>query len=152
MNIKIREQRDNMLYRRKELKIDVETDTTPGRESAKNLVCDAVGCKDAHLVRIIKIDSKFGENVFTIVAEVYDSLDDLKEYSPTLKKKDFEAEKKEAEEIEAAKVKAEEPQVPEISDETPTEGAPTEEKNEEPKEENKAPEGIPSNEGKDKKE
>ena len=148
MKLKISEQRDNMLYRRKELKIDVETDTPPSRESAKNLVCDAIGCKDVHLIRIIKIDSKFGESIFTIVAEVYDSLDDLKEYSPTLKKKDLEAEKKEAEEVETAKVKAEEPQVPEIPDEPPKEEA----SGEDSKEENKSPEEVPSEEGKDKKE
>lgn len=155
MKINVREKRENMLYRRKELKIDVETDTTPSRESAKSLVCDAVGCEDINLVRIIKIDSKFGEKMFTIIAEVYDSVEALKEYSPTLKKKDLEAEKKLAEAEAAAKAEKEKPSEPEASEvpeEPKIEEASVEEKKEETKEENKAPEELPSDEGKDKKE
>ena len=96
-NISVRENRENMLFNRKELKIDVESDTTPSREDAKKIVGDAISVSP-ELVRIIKVDSKFGENVFTIIAEAYDSEESFKKYSPSLKKKDIEAEKKAAEE------------------------------------------------------
>jgi len=163
MKTTIKEQIENLLYRRKELKIDVEKESTPSREEAKKIVCDELSC-DLETVRIIKVDSRFGEKVFTIIAEVYDSKEYLKEYSPTLKKKDLEAEKKKLEEEEAAKVAAS-PDVPqdaeqggkaeaEKSVEAPKEEVAKEELVEE-KAEEAAPLGVPSNtesEGKEIKE
>ena len=128
--ISVRENNENLLFRRKELKIDVEMDITPSREEAKKIVCDTISCVP-EVVRVIKVEGKFGEKVFTIIADVYNSIEDIKEYAPVLKKKDIELEKKIAEAEAVAKVETETPKE-ELKEEVSVE-ATTEEKHVEEK-------------------
>ncbi|MFA5953248.1 MAG: hypothetical protein WC812_01520 [Candidatus Pacearchaeota archaeon] len=93
MEIKIIENRDNLLFRRKEVKLEVDTDVTPSREDAKKMISEKIKCP-VDCVHILKIEGKFGESLFTISAEVYNNERDKKEYAPVFKKKDVEAEKR----------------------------------------------------------
>jgi len=69
-------QRNNVLMNRQELKLLVETHATPSKKEVAKLVSDKIG-KEEELVVVKKIISKFGRQTFLITAFVYDNKEDL---------------------------------------------------------------------------
>jgi ribosomal protein S24E len=134
--VKVIEEKQNPLFKRKEVSLEVTQETVPSNDEARKIVCSEFKC-DNSLVRIRKIDSKFGSSCFNVIADIYDSKE---EFDRIVKKtkQEVEAEKK-AEEEKLAK-EAEEKAAAEAAKteaEKPVEEAPAEESTEEKVEEAK---------------
>jgi len=129
MKLKVLENNSNTLFNRKEVKVEVESSSTPGREEATNAIAHEFKVI-ADAVKIMGIQGIFGTSVFKIRANVYDSKED-KDAVELKKKKDIEREKKK---VEAAKAEKEAQQKAKEEAAKPKE-TPKEENNEEAKSE-----------------
>lgn len=131
--VTILEEKHNPLFKRKEVILEVVHDSVPSQLQAEEIVSKKFNCNHS-LVRIRKIDSRFGSNNFSIIADIYDSKD---EFDRIVKKtkQEIEAEKKAEEERqakiaeekalqEAAKAQAE---VEEVAKEMANDNTPSEE-------------------------
>lgn len=87
--IKITEEKDNALFKRKEIKAIVHSDKSPSREEISKLLADKFSTKNAN-VKIKRITGNFGSKTFSVEANVYSSID-IKELIETKKKKDSKA-------------------------------------------------------------
>jgi ribosomal protein S24E len=123
MEVKVVREEHNPLFSRKEVGLEVTTEITPSKEEAKKLVAEKFSA-DESLVRIRVVEGKFGSQTFTIVADVYDSIE---EFDRIVKKtkQEIDAEKKAEEERlkaeEEAKLVAEEAKKAETEVVDPTE-------------------------------
>lgn len=106
MKIDIIEEKRNDLFSRNEVKIKVEEEIIPSKEEARKIVADKFSV-DLELVRINKIEGKFGTHLFIIEADIYDSKD---EFFRVVKKtkQEIDAEKKAEEERLKAEAEAKE--------------------------------------------
>jgi len=104
MEIKIVETKENPLFSRTEVKVSVEDSITPSLIDARKIVAEQLKSEES-LVRIRKIDTRFGSKVFTIIADVYSS---TLEFNRVVKKtkQEVEAEKKLIAEAKAAEEEA----------------------------------------------
>jgi ribosomal protein S24E len=128
----------NDLFSRNEIILEVENEVVPSFDQAKELIVKEFKTNES-LIRIRKIDSQFGSNIFKIIADIYDSQE---EFNRVVKKtkQEIDAEKKaEEEKIAAEKAAAEEKKKAEeeakVAAEAPKEETPVEETKEEVKEE-----------------
>jgi ribosomal protein S24E len=118
MKINNVEENRNDLFSRNEVKIRVENEIIPSNSEAKEVVSKKFSC-DEDLVRVNKIEGKFGTHFFYIYADIYDSKEEFQRVVKKTKQ-EIEAEKKAEEEKlkaeaeakaqeEAAKAEAEKP-------------------------------------------
>lgn len=141
--LKINHEKDNLLFKRKEIELDIESAVAPSREEVAKFLSEKYS-KPQENIKIKNILGKFGTNTFTVSSNIYDSFED-KEKVELKKKKEIEAEKKKAEkkaaQEEAAKQAAESQEGNENSEEvSESQQENTEESNEtqkQSKEENK---------------
>lgn len=127
MQFNIKSEKENKLFNRKEVEVELEADMTPSQEEVKNLVAEKLSTQPEN-IRIKKIAGKFGSKVFAVSANVYDSEENLK-------KTEFFS-KKELEKQKQAEVK-EEPAEPEpVVEEKPAEEVKEEPVKEVPEEDN----------------
>lgn len=154
MEMKILEEKENQLFNRKELRLEIEANVTPSHVEVEKLISEKFSTT-AENMKIDKIEGKFGMKKFLIIAKIYNSKEDKDNFEIKTKKqreaekkaiaeerKKAAEEKKKAEEErkateEAAKAEAEKPAEevkPEVKEETPAE-----ESKEEPKEEAETP-------------
>jgi len=84
-------EKENKLFNRKEIQINVEAEITPSHEEAKKLISKKFSTKPEN-IRIKKIAGKFGSKVFGISANVYSSKEDL-EKTEFFSKKELEKQK-----------------------------------------------------------
>lgn len=105
MEIKIVKEQENPLFSRKEVHVSVEDMITPSLLEARKIVAEQLKSDEA-LVRVRKIDTRFGSRVFTIIADIYDSVE---EFNRVVKKtkQEVEAEKKAIADAKAAEAEAE---------------------------------------------
>jgi len=150
MEVNIKEEIKNPLFRRKEIKLEVEAEITPSRLEAEKIVCDKLSCKP-EVVKLRKIDGSFGSKTFTIIVDLYDSEQDKKEYAPMLKKKEIELEKKKAETEKSAKEAAPEG-VPPIDEAGGKEEKPVEKAEDNTQKDNNEVKEESSEQGEEKKE
>ena len=107
-------EKDNKLFNRKEVQINLEAEVTPSHEKAKELISEKFSTQPEN-IRVKKISGKFGTKIFTISANIYPS-EEEKNKIEIFSKKEKEREKKpEPEKIEEV---AEQP-VEEKAEETP---------------------------------
>lgn len=112
MKIEVLKEEKNLLFPRKEVELLVQADVTPSMIEAKEILKNKFSC-DEDLIRIIKIESKFGSRDFLIIADIYDSIEDFNNLVKKTKKeleeekKAFEAQKAKEEEERKAKESAE---------------------------------------------
>jgi ribosomal protein S24E len=113
----------NPLFKRREVGIKFDYSSVPSHSEAKKMISERFNCKE-ELIRIKKIDSKFGSKEFTILANIYDSIEEFNRVVKKTKqeidaekkakeeRKAKEAEEKEAKKAaeEAAKAEAEKPE------------------------------------------
>jgi len=127
-NIKVINETDNPLFKRKEVELEVISETNPSKSDVDKMLSIRYN-SSPDKIRIKKIDSKFGSKVFTVTANIYDTREDMFKTERFSKK-----EKEKIKKAEEAPVPAEESK----PEPTPTqiESKPEEEK-EEPKEESK---------------
>ena len=100
MKLKVLENNQNTLFKRKEVKVEIENPSTPDREEATNAIAQEFKAT-ADAVKIMGIHGVFGTSVFKISANVYDSKED-KDAVELKKKKDTQREKKKEDAIKAA--------------------------------------------------
>ena len=124
-NFNIIEERENVLFKRKEIKFSVDSEVTPSHADVRKIISEKFSTPEEN-IRIKTILGKFGSKNFTISTNVYTSEQDkLNTEGPS--KKDVVAQKEEPAPVEETPA--------EVPVEAPVE-APTEQlKEEEPKEE-----------------
>lgn len=129
MQTKILEEKENPLFNRKEIKIEIESEVTPSHAEVKKLIAEEFKT-DADKIKINKIESKFGVRKFIIYTSIYNSKED---------KENFEIKTKKQRETEKKARLEEEKQLAEEKKKSAEESAKVEEKPaesiEEPKEE-----------------
>ena len=97
-------EKENKLFNRKEIQINIEAEITPSHEESKKLISEKFSTQPEN-IRVKKISGKFGTKIFTISANIYPS-EKEKNKIEIFSKKEAEKEKK--------------PE-PEKTEETPTE-------------------------------
>ena len=110
MSLKVISEKDNLLFSRKEVALNYEAKVVPSKVEVVKLISDKYKSKP-ELIRVQKIQGKFGSNVFVITADIYSNQE---EFNRLIKKtkKELDEEKKAEEarkaEAEEAKRKVEE--------------------------------------------
>jgi len=85
-------EKENKLFNRKEVQINIKSEITPSHKEAKKLISEKFSTKPEN-IRIKKISGKFGTKVFTISANIYPS-EEEKNKIEIFSKKEAEKEKK----------------------------------------------------------
>jgi ribosomal protein S24E len=75
MNSKIIEEKQNPLFKRKEIKIIVESLISPSVKDAEKIISEKFSGSEES-VKIKKVGGKFGRNTFLISANIYSSKED----------------------------------------------------------------------------
>ena len=89
-------EKENKLFNRKEIQINVEAEVTPSHEESKKLISEKFSTQPEN-IRIKKIAGKFGSKVFEISANIYSSEEEknkIEIFSKKQKEKLAEQEKK----------------------------------------------------------
>jgi ribosomal protein S24E len=95
-DLKIIKQRENHLFNRKEIEVNIESDVAPKMKEAEEFIAKEFS-SHAENVKIKKIKGRFGSNNFVIFASVYHSKEDKDKIEPKSKKeKKAEADNKQA--------------------------------------------------------
>lgn len=131
MEAKIIEEKQNPLFARKEIILEVKNEVVPSYAEVEKIISEKFSAQP-EAIKIRKIDAKFGSNVFTVYANVYSSKED-KDNTETKTKKEREAEKKALEEKSKVEKLAEEAPAETPSEEPAQEETQTEEVKEEEK-------------------
>jgi len=80
-NIKIIEEKENPLFSRKEITLEISAEITPKREDAEKIISEKKSVL-AETIDIKKIFGKFGSKTFKIIAHIYSSKDEKEKNSP----------------------------------------------------------------------
>lgn len=83
--IVILNQKENPIFKRKELELSIETEVTPKINEAESMIAKEFST-DTENIRIKKIKGKFGSKKFIITANVYHSKEEKNKIEPKLKK------------------------------------------------------------------
>ena len=86
MEAKILEEKQNPLFNRKEVKIEIESALPPSKAEATKIVSEKFSSSEDK-VKLEKIDSRFGSSKFIIIAKVYGSLEEKERIEPKIKQK-----------------------------------------------------------------
>lgn len=105
--MKIIEDKQNLLLKRREVKVIVEADKNPTMQEAGKLILEHFKTIEENIA-IKQIKGKFGRKTFLIAANVYNSKEDKEKIEPKPKTKKGQAEEKK-EEGEKAEGKEEKP-------------------------------------------
>ena len=134
MTIKITEERENALFKRKEIQGSIEAETTPSRVEVLKILSEKYKVPSEN-IKIKKIAGKFGSKRFNINANIYSSEQDKEEIE--LKKK---KEKKQGKEPIEESLKKEPEKKPEEQGEKKSEAESPEKKPEKKEQEAEKPE------------
>ena len=94
-DLKIITDTENPLFNRREIEGEIYSEATPSRDEVRKILSEKLSAnQDA--IKIRTINSKFGQKVFLIVANIYNSKEEMDKIE-LKKKKDAESEKKSAE-------------------------------------------------------
>lgn len=94
--MKIIEDKQNMLLKRREIKAIVEAEKNPTMQEAAKTVAEHFKTAEENTA-IKQVKGKFGRHTFLIVANIYKSKEDKEKIEPKTKKKEKEGEKAGAE-------------------------------------------------------
>ena len=89
-NFNILQEKENTLFKRKEIQASVEAEITPNHTDVKKLLSEKFSTKIEN-IKIKKISGKFGSKTFTIIANIYDSEEDKDKVESKSKKEEAEA-------------------------------------------------------------
>ena len=84
-NFKILTEKENPLFKRREIITSVEAEITPSRADAEKLISKEFSTQPEN-IKIKKISGKFGSKTFTITIHVYNSKQDKDNIEPKSKK------------------------------------------------------------------
>ena len=80
------QEKDNLLFKRKEIKFLVESDKTPSRDEAAKIISTNFN-SNLDNIKIENVKGKFGRKTFLIDAKIYSSLQDKERIETHNKKK-----------------------------------------------------------------
>jgi len=86
MDLKIKEEKANPLFSRKEIIAEIQNESVPSKADVEKLVSEKLKSPVENL-KIETIKGKFGTNVFTINARIYDSAEAKNNTEPKIKEK-----------------------------------------------------------------
>lgn len=86
MNYKIIEEKQNPLFKRREMQILVESPVTPSVKESEKIVSEKSSSPEEN-IKIKKVDGKFGRTTFVISANVYSSKEEKDRIEPKPKEK-----------------------------------------------------------------
>lgn len=89
-NIKTLEEKQNSLFKRKEVKIIVENSVCPSIKDAEKIISKKFSSSE-EAVKINKVQGKFGRNTFLISANIYSSKEEKDKTEPKSKEKKVKA-------------------------------------------------------------
>ena len=89
--MKILEEKENQLLKRKEIQIVLESEIVPSRASVEKLISEKFSAKIENM-KIKKIQGKFGSKSFKITAKIYESEKDKNDTEIKKKKEKKKAE------------------------------------------------------------
>ena len=84
-NFKILQEKENPLFNRKEIQVNVESEITPSNLEIEKLISEKFSIPVENM-KIKKILGKFGSKTFTIIANIYNSEEDKNEIEKKSKK------------------------------------------------------------------
>lgn len=84
-------QRENPLFKRNELELSIEADTTPKTDETESMIAKEFSTNEEN-VKIKKIKGKFGSKKFIITANVYHSKEEKDNIEPKSKKEKVKSE------------------------------------------------------------
>lgn len=93
-NFKILEEKENKLFNRKEIKFNIEAEITPNHVEVEKFISEKFSVQ-SEVIKIRGIHGRFGSKIFTITANIYESIENKEDVEP--KKKGKIAEEKPAE-------------------------------------------------------
>lgn len=79
MELKILKERDNVLFKRKEILAEIQKNSTPSFSEVQDLISEKFKAQSEN-VKIKKIHGHFGSNLFEIIIFVYDSKEDREKF------------------------------------------------------------------------
>ena len=82
--IKIISEKENPLFARKEIVIEVKSGTNPKRTDLENSLAEKFSI-NSESIKVDRIVPKFGSNIFTIYARIYKSKEDKENIEPKIK-------------------------------------------------------------------
>lgn len=126
-------EKENALFKRKEIEGSIESEITPSREDVLGILAKKFSV-DSGVIKIKGIHGKFGSRIFTVSANIYESAEDKDSVEPKKKKDHPKQVEKPTETAEAAPVEA--------SAEKPAEEKLAEKKEEGVSDSNKTPESA----------
>lgn len=85
--MKIIEDKNNSLLKRREIKVIVEAKKNPSMQEAGKLILEHFKAQEEN-VAIKQIKGKFGRDTFLITANIYHSKEDKEKTEPKIKKKE----------------------------------------------------------------
>lgn len=85
--MKIIEDKNNSLLKRREIKVIVESEKNPSMQEAGKLILEHFKAQEEN-VAIKQIKGKFGRNTFLITANIYHNKEDKEKTEPKAKKKE----------------------------------------------------------------
>ena len=85
-NITIVSQKENPLFNRKEVELNVEANVSPKISEAEEAVAKEFSTNQEN-VKIKKVNGKYGSNKFLITANIYSSKEDKEKIEPKPKEK-----------------------------------------------------------------
>ncbi|GBE20251.1 30S ribosomal protein S24e [archaeon BMS3Abin17] len=131
-DLKILNEKENNLFKRKEIQILVKSKITPDYTEVSKLISEKLSAPEEN-IKIKKVHGRFGSDDFTIELNVYDSKQD-KDATEIKTKKELEEEKKASEGEAAAKEAEAQKEEAKAEDPTKKEAKPEEKPVEEKKE------------------
>lgn len=110
--MKVIEDKNNSLLKRREIKVIVEAEKNPSMQEAGKLILEHFKAQEEN-VAIKQIKGKFGRDTFLITANIYHSKEDKEKTEPKAKKKEKKEEKEATEEKKEEKPAEEQKEVKE---------------------------------------
>ena len=90
-SIKIIEEKENHVFKRKEIKAEMQAQKVPSKEELSELIAKKFSA-DKQVIVIENVRGKFGSSLFFIYAKIYKSVQDKEKIEPKLKKDEKAAE------------------------------------------------------------
>ena len=83
-NLKIISEKENPLFSRREIVIEIRNETNPKRTDMENSLAEKFSV-NSESIKVDRIVPKFGSNIFTIHARIYKSKEDKENIEPKIK-------------------------------------------------------------------
>jgi len=92
MEIRVVNEKENLLFNRKEIQAEIIAETTPKKDEVLKILSEKFS-KPVENISLKKIQGKFGKNNFLIIANIYNTKEDKESIEPNKKEKKEEQQK-----------------------------------------------------------